>query len=190
VPGNEPNDSYDSDPAKPVRFITDPSFAQIGGPDDYRNVEQGADVLVYTTETLTQDTEICGPLRVQLSAASSARDTDFMAKLIDVWPNGFAQRLNDGMVRARFREGMDKPSLIEPGRAYSYDLDLWNTCQLFRPGHRIRLEIASTAFPKYDRNLNTGEALGQTTRMEVAHQKVFHDQQRVSYVILPIVPRK
>ena len=133
--------------------------------------------------------EVCGPLRVHLSAASSARDTDFMAKLIDVWPNGFAQRLNDGMVRARFREGMDKPSLIEPGRVYFYDLDLWNTCQLYQKGHRIRVEVSSSAFPKYDRNLNTGEALGQTTRMAVAQQKIYHDREHPSYVVLPIVPR-
>jgi len=188
-PASEPSDSYSYDPAKPVTFITDPSFAQIGGPDDYREVEQRADVLVYTSDALTEAMEVCGPLRVHLSAASSARDTDFMAKLIDVWPNGFAQRLNDGMVRARFREGMDKPSLIEPGRVYSYDLDLWNTCQLYQKGHRIRVEVSSSAFPKYDRNLNTGEALGQTTRMAVAQQKIYHDREHPSYVILPIVPR-
>ena len=188
-PASEPTDSYSYDPANPVKFITDPSFAQIGGPDDYREVEQRADVLVYTSDALTEDMEVCGPLRVHLSAASSALDTDFMAKLIDVWPNGFAQRLNDGMVRARFREGMDKPSLIEPGRVYSYDLDLWNTCQLYQKGHRIRVEVSSSAFPKYDRNLNTGEALGQTTRMAVAQQKIYHDREHPSYVILPIVPR-
>jgi putative CocE/NonD family hydrolase len=188
-PASEPTDSYSYDPAKPVRFITDPSFAQIGGPDDYREVEQRDDVLVYTSDALTEDMEVCGPLRVHLSAASSARDTDFMAKVIDVWPNEFAQRLNDGMVRARFREGMDKPSLIEPGRVYSYDLDLWNTCQLYQKGHRIRVEVSSSAFPKYDRNLNTGEALGQTTQMAVAQQKIYHDREHPSYVILPIVPR-
>ena len=188
-PASEPTDSYSYDPANPVRFITDPSFAQIGGPDDYREVEQRPDVLVYTSDALTEDMEVCGPLRVHLSAASSARDTDFMAKVIDVWPNGFAQRLNDGMVRARFREGMDKPSLIEPGRVYSYDLDLWNTCQLYQKGHRIRVEVSSSAFPKYDRNLNTGEALGQTTQMAVAQQKIYHDREHPSYVILPIVPR-
>jgi len=189
-PESEPTDSYSYDPANPVRFITDPSFAQIGGPDDYREVEQRSDVLVYTSDALMEDMEVCGPLRVHLSAASSARDTDFMAKVIDVWPNGFAQRLNDGMVRARFREGMDKPSLIEPGRVYSYDLDLWNTCQLYQKGHRIRVEVSSSAFPKYDRNLNTGEALGQTTQMAVAQQKIYHDREHPSYVILPIVPRK
>ncbi len=190
APANEPTDNYTYDPAKPVPFITDPSFAQIGGPDDYRQVEQRNDVLVYTGEPLAEDMEVCGPVRAQLSAASSAHDTDFMAKLIDVWPNGFAQRLIDGMVRARFREGMDKPSLIEPGRAYVYDLDLWNTCQLYRQGHRVRLEISSSAFPKYDRNLNTGEPLGQTTRMQAAQQKIYHDRERLSYVLLPIVPRR
>ena len=189
-PTTEPEDNYSYDPAKPVPFITDATFAQLGGPDDYRPVEERPDVLVYTSEPLTEDMEVCGPIRVRLVAASSARDTDFMAKLLDVWPNGFAQRLNDGMVRARFREGMDKPSLIEPGRAYTYDLDLWNTCQLYRKEHSIRLEVSSSAFPKYDRNLNTGDKLGQSTRMEVAQQKIFHDRDRLSYVVIPVVPRK
>jgi putative CocE/NonD family hydrolase len=189
-PANETTDSYKYDPANPVPFITDASFAQIGGPDDYRKVEERADVLVYTSEVLSADVEVCGPIKVKLFASSSARDTDFMAKLIDVWPNGFAQRLSDGMVRARFREGMDKPSLIEPGRAYGYDLDLWNTCQLYKKGHRIRLEISSSAFPKYDRNLNTGAALGETAEMQVAEQKIYHDREHASYVLLPLVPRK
>jgi uncharacterized protein len=190
TPSGEPTDSYTYDPAQPTPYITDPKFSQIGGPDDYRQVEQRADVLVYTSEPLAEDMEVCGPVRVRLAAASSATDTDFMAKLIDVWPNGFAQRLTDGMVRARFREGMDRPSLIEPGRVYTYDLDLWNTCQLYRRGHRVRLEIASSAFPKYDRNPNTGEALGQTTRMQKAEQKIYHDSEHPSYVILPVVPRR
>jgi uncharacterized protein len=188
-PAEEPADKYSYDPAKPVTFITDASFAQIGGPDDYRKIEERNDVLVYSSAPLTDDLEVCGPIRVRLSAASSARDTDFMAKLIDVWPNGLAQRLIDGMVRARFRDGMDKPSLIEPGRVYSYDLDLWNTCQLYKKGHRIRLEISSSAFPKYDRNLNTGDPLGKTARMQVAEQKIYHDRANPSYVVLPIVPR-
>jgi uncharacterized protein len=189
-PANESTDTYSYDPAKPVPFITDPSFAQIGGPDDYRKVEEREDVLVFTSEPISEDTEVCGPIRVKIYAGSSTPDTDFMAKLIDVWPNGFAQRLTDGMVRARFRDGMDKPSLIEPGRVYAYDLDLWNTCQLYQKGHRIRIEISSSAFPKYDRNLNTGEALGKTTSMKVAEQKIYHDREHPSHVVLPIVPRK
>src|ERR1700752_609741 len=189
-PANESTDSYKYDPAKPVPFITDASFAQIGGPDDYREVEQREDVLGYTSEPLIEDLEVCGPIKAKIFAASSARDTDFMAKLLDVWPNGFAQRLTDGMVRARFREGMDKPSLIEPGRVYGYDLDLWNTCQLYKKGHQIRLEVSSSAFPKYDRNLNTGEQLGKSAVIQIAEQKIYHDREHPSYVLLPIVPRR
>ena len=85
---------------------------------------------------------------------------------------------------------MDKPSLIEPGRVYNYDLDQWNTCQVYKAGHRLRVEISSSAFPKYYRNLNTGETLGQTTRMQIAQQTIFHDADRVSYIILPIIPRR
>ncbi len=153
---DEPRDRYTSDPERPVPFITEPTFAQIGGPDDYRPVERRDDVLVYSTEPVTEDTEVTGPVVVRLYAASSARDTDFTAKLLDVWPDGYAQRLCDGLVRARFREGMQRPSPIEPGQVYAYDINCWNTSQLFKKGHRIRLEIASSAFPKYDRNPNTG----------------------------------
>jgi putative CocE/NonD family hydrolase len=189
-PGEEPADIYRSDPSDPVPFITEASFAQIGGPDDYRKVEARNDVLVFSGPVLDEDTEITGPIRVTLHAASSAKDTDFCAKLIDVWPDGFAQRLCDGMVRARFREGMDKPSLIEPDKVYAYTIDCWNTSQLFKRGHRIRLEIASSAAPKFSRNANTGEPLGKETRMQPADQKVFHDREHPSFVLLPVVPPK
>jgi putative CocE/NonD family hydrolase len=189
-PAGEPSDGYTYDPADPVPFITDPEFRQIGGPDDYRPVERRDDVLAYTSPVLDDDVTVCGPVLVTLYAASSAPDTDFMAKLLDVWPNGFAQRLTDGMVRARFRNGMDRPSLIEAGRVYSYDIDLWNTCQTFEQGHRIRLEITSSAFPKYDRNPNTGEELGKTTRVQIAKQTIYHDSEHASHVLLPIVPNE
>src|SRR6266699_152059 len=136
----------------------------------------------------TVEVEPIGPIRVDLYASSSAPDTDFMAKLLDVWPSGFVQRLCDGMVRARFREGMDKPSLIEPGRIYKFSIDCWNTCQLLKTGHRIGLEISSSAFPKYDRNLNTGAPLGVTTEMAVAEQRIYHDVEYPSAVVLPIIP--
>ncbi len=189
-PAQQGVDKYTYDPADPTPFITDASFAQIGGPDDYREVEKRQDVLVYTSDAMNDNTTVCGPIRAQLYAASSAKDTDFMAKLVDVWPNGFAERLSDGMVRARFRQGMSKPELIEPGKIYAYNIDLWNTCQMFAKGHRIRVEISSSAFPKYDRNLNTGEALGKTSRMEKAQQEIYHDAEHASYVLLPIVPPK
>ncbi len=134
---DEPFDSYRYDPARPVPFITDPTSNQIGGPDDYAAIERRDDVLVYRTEPLTKDIEVIGPIRVDLYASSLAPDTDFMAKLVDVWPTGFVQRLCDGMVRARFRDGMDRPSLIEPGKVYHYSIDCWNTSQMFKAGHRI-----------------------------------------------------
>ncbi len=189
-PSDEPQDRYTNDPARPVPFITDPTFAQIGGPDDYRPVERRDDVLVYSTEPMSEDTEVTGPVRVRLYAASSAPDTDFTAKLLDVWPDGFAQRLCDGMVRARFRDGMDRPSPIEPGRVYAYEIDCWNTSQVFQKGHRIRLEVASSAFPKYDRNPNTGAALGQSAELKTADQTIYHDREHPSHVVLPVIPPK
>lgn len=121
-------------------------------------------------------------------AASSAPDTDFMVKVLDVWPNGYAQRLNDGMIRARLRNGMDRPEPIEPGRVYRYEIDAWATCQSFRPGHPLRLEVASSAFPKFDRNPNTGGPLGMDAELRVADQTIHHDARQASYLELPIVP--
>jgi uncharacterized protein len=188
APADELPDRYCYDPARPVPFLTEPTSFQIGGPDDYAAVEQRADVLVYTTPPLKADLEITGPIRVTLYAASSAVDTDFMAKVVDVWPSGFAQRLCDGMVRARFREGMSAPNLIEPGRIYEYTIDCWNTSVVLRKGHAIRLEIASSAFPKYDRNLNTGAPLGTTSEFLAANQVIYHDAAHPSHVLLPVIP--
>lgn len=186
---NEPADTYQYNPAHPVPFITDQTSTQIGGPDDYSAIERRDDVLVYMTEPLIEEVEVTGPIRVELYASSSAPDTDFMAKLVDIWPSGFVQRLCDGMVRARFREGMDRPSLIEPGKIYKFLIDCWNTCQVFKIGHRIGLEISSSAFPKYDRNLNTGVPLGLTTEMAIADQRIYHDVEHQSAVVLPIIPK-
>lgn len=187
-PREEQPDGYTYHPGRPVPFITEPVSSQIGGPDDYAAIERRDDVLVYTTPPLEEDVEVTGPVRMELYAASSAPDTDFMAMLLDVHPTGFAQRLCDGMVRARFRDGVDRPSLIEPGRVYRYDIDLWNTAQLFRAGHRIRVHITSSAFPKYDRNLNTGESLATGTRMAAADQQIRHDAAHPSRIVLPIIP--
>ncbi|GAC1325944.1 MAG: CocE/NonD family hydrolase [Chloroflexota bacterium] len=188
TPDDEPPDSYTSDPANPVPFITEPLSNQIGGPDDYAAVQRRDDVLVYTTSPLDAEIEVTGPVRAVLYASSSAPDTDFMVMLLDVHPNGFAQRLCDGMVRARFRAGMDCPTPIEPGRVECYAIDLWNTAQLFRRGHRIQVQVTSSAFPKYDRNLNTGAPLGTTTECAAATQQIYHDMDHASHVILPIIP--
>lgn len=188
-PGDEPPDRYRYDPARPVPFLGEPTSSQIGGPDDYAAVERRDDVLVYVTPSLEEDTEITGPIRLELYAASSAVDTDFSAKLVDVHPAGFVQRLCDSIVRARYRHGFHGQELIEPGKVYDYTIDLWNTAQLFKKGHRIGLEISSSAFPKYDRNLNTGEDLATGTRMVVADQTIYHDAAHPSALLLPVIPR-
>ena len=187
---NEPQDSYNYDPVRPVPFITEPTSSQIGGPDDYAAIERRDDVLVYLTEPLDEDIEVTGPIRVTLYAASSAVDTDFMVKLVDAWPTGFVQRVCDSMVRTRFRDGMDKPSLIEPEQIYKYTIDCWYTSQVFKQGHRVGLEVSSSAFPKYDRNLNTGAPLGKTSEMVVAHQWIYHDESYPSMLMLPIIATK
>ncbi len=189
-PGPEKPDTFAYDPENPVPFISDPGFQQVGGPDDYRAVERRDDVLVYTTPELQEDLEICGPLRVGLFAASSAKDTDWTAKVLDVRPNGYAQRLNDGIIRARFRKGLDRQVLLEPGQVEEYEIDCWSTCIHLAKGHRVRLEIASSAFPKFDRNLNTGGPIGKESKGIVAQQTVYHDAARPSYLLLPVIPPK
>ena len=187
-PADEPADTYTYDPSRPVPFITDQKSSQIGGPDDYAAVELRGDVLCYTTDPLPEDTEVTGPVRLVLHASSSAVDTDFAGKLVDVHPTGFCQRLCDSIIRGRYRNGPEKAELMEPGIVYELDIDLWNTAHVFKAGHRIRLEVSSSAFPKFDRNLNTGEDIGTGTRMVQAENRVWHDADHPSRLILPIVP--
>ena len=127
-------------------------------------------------------------MRLALFASSSAVDTDFMAKLVDVHPGGFCQRLCDGMVRARYREGMDRAVFLEPGRVERYEIALWDTSRLLAAGHRIRLEVASSAFPKFDRNLQTGGPLATSTEMAVAENRIWHTADYPSHLVLPVIP--
>jgi putative CocE/NonD family hydrolase len=189
-PEDEPPDRYEYSPERPVPFLTEQKSAQLGGPDDYSAVELRGDVLVYTGEPLERPLELVGPVRLVLHATSSALDTDFVGRLLDVHPSGFAQRLCDGIVRARFRSGFDAERLLEPGVAVEYDIDLWHTAHVFLPRHRLRVEVTSSAFPKYDRNLNTGEPLATSTRMVTATQSVHHDAPRPSHLLCPVVPHE
>jgi len=184
----EPADAYRYDPADPTPFIFDYASLQIGGPDDYAEIEKRPDVLCFTTPPLTEDLEVTGPVRARLFVSSSAVDTDFAAKLVDVHPDGFCQRLCDGVVRTRYREGVDREVFMEPGQVYELDIDMWNTCQVFKAGHQVRLEISSAAFPKFDRNLNNGEPIASSTRMEVAENRIWHDVAHPSRVVLPVIP--
>src|SRR5216683_4458751 len=189
-PSEQRADSFVYDPDDPVPTI---GGSQLGpnptGPCDQRPIEARQDVLVYTSEPVREDLEITGPLSVKLFAASTAADTDFTAKLVDVWPNGYAQNLQDGIIRARYRSSSTHPALITANAVYEYTIDLWATSHVIKPGHRIRVEISSSNFPHYDRNLNTGGPLFKEKDFKRATQTVFHDAARPSHIILPLIPR-
>jgi uncharacterized protein len=157
------------------------------GPKDQRAVEQRRDVLVYTTAPLRKDVEVVGTVRVVLYAATSARDTDFTAKLVDVFPNGRAQNLTDGILRLRYRKSLAKPELARPGEICKLTIDAGVTGNVFQTGHRIRMEISSSNFPRFDRNPNTGDAVADATELRKATQTVYHDARRPSYLVLPVL---
>ncbi len=188
-PGDEPPDSYTYDPKDPVTTYGGNTLIIPQGVADQRPVEDREDVLVYTSEALDRDLEVTGPIKVHLFASSSAVDTDFTAKLVDVRPDGYAHNLQDGIIRGRYRTSRSEPSLIEPGRVYEFVIDLWATSHLFKAGHRLRVEISSSNFPRFDRNPNTGAPLGRDDRLEVAEQTVHHREEYPSHIVLPIIPR-
>jgi putative CocE/NonD family hydrolase len=161
-----------------------------GGPDDYRSVETRKDLLVFTSSPFRTAVKICRPIVVKLFAATSARDTNWTAMILDVHPDGYAQRLNDGIVRARFRYGDDVEVFAPPGKVEEYDIDAWSTCVEQQPGHRLRLQIASSAAGKFGLNLNTGGLLGQESEGVVAEQTIHHESGRAPYLLVPIVPPK
>ena len=175
-------DTFAYNPANPV-----PSLE--GGPDDQGEIEDREDVLVFSTDVLEAPGEVTGRVSLILFAASSAPNTDFTAKLVDVHPMGYAQDLCHGIVRASRRVSNTDLSFINPGQVYRYEIDLGVTSNLFHAGHRIRLEVASSDFPYFDRNLNTGKPFGQDAEMAIAHQAVYHDKEYPSQLILPIIPR-
>jgi uncharacterized protein len=190
---DEPPDRYTYDPRDPVptrggALLMTPEYPP--GPFDQRAIEARPDVLVYTTPPLEHDTEVTGPIRLRLWAGSSAPDTDFVARLLDVYPDGRSINLTDGILRARFRGAArsEPPSLIEPGRPYAYDIDLWATSNLFRAGHRIGLHVTSSSFPRWDRNPNTGHPPGADAELSTAQQAVLHDAEHPSCLSLPVVP--
>jgi len=191
-PGDLPPDRYVYDPANPVPSAGGHSCCTADtaplGPYDQAAIEERADVLVYSTPPLEEPVEVTGPITVTLYAASSAPDTDFTAKLVDVHPDGTATNLNNAIIRARYRNSLETTELIEPGRVYAYTIEVWPTSNLFKAGHRIRLEISSSNFPHYDRNPNTGHPFGEDAAMRPANQTIYHDAGRPSRVVLPIMP--
>jgi uncharacterized protein len=184
VAGPQPPDEWRHDPDRPVPFITGEGSGQIGGPDDYLGVEGRGDVLVYSTEPLTEPLELIGPVTLVAHVATSAADTDITAKLIDVHPNGFAQRLCDGLVRLRYRNGMSRAEPVTPGEVYEVRVVMWDTCVRLEAGHRVRVEVASSAFPKYDVNLGTGGDMFSETEGVPATNRLWHSADRPSRLIV------
>jgi putative CocE/NonD family hydrolase len=197
-PAGEPPDRFDYDPEAPVPSIggnnstaTWTAKAEepiIPGPVDQRPIERRDDVLVYTSAPLEHDLEVTGPLELVLYAASSARDTDFTAKLVDVYPSGYAMNLSEGIIRARYRADDANPELLERGEPTRYATRMYPTSNVFKRGHRIRVDLSSSSFPRFSRNLNTGESVATGTRIEVAHQTVLHSGEYPSHIVLPVIP--
>jgi putative CocE/NonD family hydrolase len=184
-------DHYVYDPADPVPTTGGPLCCdrdhKPAGPRDQRPVEARDDVLVYSTPPMEQDVEVTGPVSLELYAKSSSVDTDFTAKLVDVWPDGFAQNLTEGIVRARYRNSPERTELMNPGEIYKFMIDLWSTSDVVRKGHRLRLELSSSNFPRFDRNLNTGVDDSRSVAMIKATNSILHDNLHPSVLTLPIV---
>ena len=192
APAEEKPDQYVYDPSDAVPTIGGPlccgALPTGIGPEDQRPAEARSDVLVYTTPAFAKDTEITGPVSLDLYVSSSAVDTDFTGMLVDVWPNGFAQNLTSGILRLRYRKSQEKPELANPGETYHITVDLWATSNVFLGGHKLRLEVSSSNFPRFDRNLNTGEEQGRATRMIKATNVIYHDKAHPSALLVPVVP--
>jgi putative CocE/NonD family hydrolase len=190
LPGHEPTDKYLYDPANPVP-TNGGNILRIGlnlGPCDQRRTEARDDILLYTSEPLESDLEVTGPLKVMLWASSDAEDTDFTAKLIDVYPDGKEINIQDGILRASFRESAVHPSPIEPGTIYPLEIDLWATSNVFLVGHRLKLEISSSNFPRYNRNLNAFGPPGEQWEIRTAQQVIYHSCEYPSHIVLPVIP--
>ena len=192
-PGSEPADSFVYDPADPVPSVGGPgccsgSSEAASGAFDQSEVERRNDVLVYSTPPLDRGVEVTGPVEAVLFVSSTARDTDFTAKLVDVYPDGTAYNVQESILRARYRDGFTRPVLMSPGDVYRLRIDLKATSNYFGPGHRIRLEISSSSFPRYDRNLNTGGNNYDETKWVTARNTVHHTRAHPSHIVLPIIP--
>ena len=191
-PTNDPPDVFLYHPMNPVPTnggdLCCDAAALVPGVFDQRPIEIRADVLVYSSNPLEQDTEVTGPVVVTLYASSSAVDTDFTAKLVDVRPDGYAMNLCDGIIRARYRTPRQPANLLEPGNVYKFEIDLGPTSNVFKKGHSIRVEISSSNFPRFDRNLNTGDPIGAAQTPAPALQTIYHTMDYPTRITLPIVP--
>ena len=181
--------SYDYDPANPVPTIGGANLTIKKGPRDQRPVENREDVLLFTSDKLTDYLQVTGKVKVKLWASSSAVDTDFTAKLCDIYPDGRSMIVLDGIIRARHRNSMESSELMEPGKVYPFEIDLWSTSIVFSPGHRIRVAISSSNSPRFEPNPNTGKVWGTDDETIVASNRIYLDSDRPSQIILPVVEK-
>ncbi|MCC5936889.1 MAG: CocE/NonD family hydrolase [Lunatimonas sp.] len=189
-PSRAGTDTYTYDPNHPVMTYGGNNCCgtpTVAGPKDQRDIERRNDVLVYTSDHLTEPLTVAGPIKMKLHAATDGPDTDWMIKLIDVYPDGSAYPVSEGILRAKFKDGLDKISLLTPNQVYEFDIEMMGTANVFRPGHRIRIDITSSNFPQFDRNPNTGKPLGTDAETRVAQQTIHHGGARPSHIVLPIV---
>jgi putative CocE/NonD family hydrolase len=185
-------DTFEYDPKNPVPTIGGRlccGQAIPPGPYDQRPNESRSDVLIFSTPKLESDLEVTGFVTLEVFASTSATDTDFTALIADVDESGYARFLTDGVVRARYREGTERAEEVVPGKVYKYTIDLWATSNVFKKGHRLRLYVSSSNFPRFNRNLNTGESMLGASQMVIAKQTVYHDEKYRSALILPVIPR-
>jgi uncharacterized protein len=191
TPSAEPADTFLYNPLQPVPTVGGKLLAMGGmvpGPVDQSVIEQRSDVLCYTTAELKEDMEVTGPLNVVLYACTDAVDTDYTAKMTDVQPDGRSLLIAEGIQRAKYRHWDHDAMAIEPGAVTKYTINLGNTSHVFRRGHRIRIQISSSNFPLYDRNMNTGRAIGEDAVGVIAAQTILHDHNYASYIELPVIP--
>jgi putative CocE/NonD family hydrolase len=191
TPGNEPADVYIYDPRFPVPTVGGrvlPTGSLVPGPFDQSRIEKRNDVLCYTTTELKEEIEVTGPLLLHLFASTSAQDTDFTAKLIDVYPDGSAYNVAEGCIRARFRKSVLRSELVNPGEVYEFIIDLAVTSIVFGRGHRIRIDVSSSNFPRLDRNMNTGNPFGEDAGGIPAVQTIYHQSDYASYIDIPVIP--
>jgi putative CocE/NonD family hydrolase len=191
--GSSPADRFRYDPNDPVPSLGGNNCCGTptpAGPRDQRPIEGRQDVLIYTSEPLPQEIEVTGPVKVVLHASSDAPDTDFVAKLVDVRPDGTSYNMAEGIVRARYRDSVAAPTPLTPGKVYRFEIDMVGTSVAFLKGHRIRVHVTSSHFPQFDRNPNTGARFGATTEVRVAEQTIVHDADHPSHILLPVIPAR
>jgi hypothetical protein len=178
-------DEYDSDPENPVRSFGGGHLGDNNGPRDQRGHEDR--VLTYTTEVFEEPLDVTGPVKAILHASSSAIDTDWVVRITDVHPDGTSMLVCDGILRARFKDSFEKPIALIPYTPMEFEVDLWATSHVFQRGHRLRVAVASSSFPRWDRNWQTGKNNAHESSGVVAHNRIFRDAVRPSYVRLPLL---